>query len=83
MNEDILKKYKEYKQANSSKERYKLLANFASTNPSDVDGFLELLKGEKDLNNERNRFCLFQTQFLTDLTARSFFEKTKINYFTI
>ena len=65
MSEDYLEKYEEYKQAKengmSNKERYKLLANFARTNPSDVDSFLELLKGKKDLNKERNRFCLFQT----------------------
>ena len=49
MNEDLLEKYEEYKQAKesgiSNKEIYKLLANFAATNPSDVDSFLDLLKG--------------------------------------
>ena len=49
MNEDLLEKYEEYKQAKESgirnKEIYKLLANFAATNPSDVDSFLDLLKG--------------------------------------
>lgn len=80
MNEDILKKYEEYKQAKesgiSNKEKYKLLANFVDTNhPADVNDFLDLIKGKKDLNNERNRFCLFQTQFLTDLTAESLSEK--------
>ena len=69
MNDDLLQKYNEYKQATesgiSNKEKYKLLANFATTNPGDVNEFLDLLKGKKDLNKERNRFCLFQTQFLT------------------
>ena len=77
MNEDILRKYEEYKQTVNSKEKYKLLSNFAATNPGDVNEFLDLLEGKKDLNNERNRFCLFQTQFLTDLTAESLSEKTK------
>ena len=81
MNEDFLEKYEEYKQARESgasiKERSKILSNFAATNPSDVDSFLDLLKGKKSLNKERNRFCLFQTQFLTDLTAESLSEKTK------
>jgi len=58
MNEDILKKYEEYKQAKesgiSNKEKYKLLVNFVATNPSDVNGFLDLLKGKKSLNKERN-----------------------------
>lgn len=58
MNGDFLEKYEEYKQAKesgaSSKEIYKLLANFAATNPSDVDSFLDLLKGRKDLNQEKN-----------------------------
>ena len=58
MNEDLLKKYEEYKQAKesgiSNKERYKLLANFVATNPSDVNDFLDLLKGKKSLNKERN-----------------------------
>lgn len=58
MNEDLLKKYEEYKQAIesgvSNKEIYKLLANFVATNPSDVDDFLDLLKGKKSLNKERN-----------------------------
>ena len=58
MNEDFLKKYEEYKQAKesgiSNKEKYKLLVNFVATNPSDVNGFLDLLKGKKSLNKERN-----------------------------
>ena len=58
MNEDLLKKYEEYKQAKesgiSNKENYKLLVNFVATNPSDVNGFLDLLKGKKSLNKERN-----------------------------
>ena len=58
MNEDLLKKYEEYKQAKesgiSNKEKYKLLVNFVATNPSDVKGFLDLLKGKKSLNKERN-----------------------------
>ena len=48
MNEDLFKKYEEYKQAKesgiSNKERYKLLTNFATTNPADVNDFLDLLK---------------------------------------
>ena len=58
MNEDLFKKYEEYKQAKesriSNKEKYKLLVNFVATNPSDVNGFLDLLKGKKSLNKERN-----------------------------
>ena len=58
MNEDLFKKYEEYKQAKesgiSNKENYKLLVNFVATNPSDVNGFLDLLKGKKSLNKERN-----------------------------
>ena len=67
MNEDILKKYEEYKQAKesgiSNKERYKLLANFVATNPADVNDFLDLIKGKKDLNNERNRLFISNTIF--------------------
>lgn len=59
MNEDFLEKYEEYKQAResgvSNKEICKLLANFAATNPSDVDSFLDLLKGKKSLNKERKK----------------------------
>ena len=58
MDEDLFKKYEEYKQAKesgiSNKEKYKLLVNFVATNPSDVNGFLDLLKGKKSLNKERN-----------------------------
>ena len=58
MNEDLFKKYEEYKQAKeswiSNKEKYKLLVNYVATNPSDVNGFLDLLKGKKSLNKERN-----------------------------
>ena len=58
MNEDLFKKYEECKQAKesgiSNKEKYKLLVNFVATNPSDVNGFLDLLKGKKSLNKERN-----------------------------
>jgi len=48
MNDDILKKYEEYKQARengvSNKEIYKLLTNFVGTTPPNVNGFLDLLK---------------------------------------
>ncbi len=47
MNEDILRKYEEYKQTVNSKEKYKLLSNFAATNPGDVNEFLDLLEGKK------------------------------------
>lgn len=57
MNDDLLKKCGRYKQAKesriSNKERYKLLTNFAATNPPDVDDFIDLLKWKKDLNKER------------------------------
>ena len=58
MNDDVLQKYNEYKQAKesgiSNKEKYKLLSNFAATNPGDVNEFLDLLEGKKDLNQEKN-----------------------------
>ena len=49
MNKKTINIYEEYKKAKqngvSNKEIYKLLAN-----PADVNGFLRLLKGKKDLN---------------------------------
>ena len=57
MDNDLVKKYEEYKKAKesgvSNKERYKLLVNFIYTNPSDVDDFLSLLKGKKDQNQKK------------------------------
>jgi|TARA_B110000483_G_C18096325_1_gene504033 hypothetical protein len=52
MNNNVVKKYEEYKKAKesgvSNKERYKLLANVKFANPSDADEFLSLLKRKKD-----------------------------------
>ena len=51
MNEDLFKKYEEYKQARKwdyNKEKYKLLVNFMASNPSDVNGF-RLTKRKKVL----------------------------------
>ena len=51
MNDDLLEKYNEYKQATrsgiSNKEIYKLLANFAATNPSRCKRIFRLTKRRK------------------------------------
>ena len=80
MNEDILKKYEEYKRGISNKERYKLLANFVATNPSDVNGFLESLKGKKGTYSRRNRAI---KRWLDELCEKSLLTKKGDNQYQI
>lgn len=59
MNNGVVKEYDKYKQTKENgvgnKERYKLLIDFAQTNPADVNKFSSLRKGKKDLNQKRNK----------------------------
>ena len=71
MDNDLVKKYEEYKKAKeseiSNKERYKLLANSIYTNPADVDDFLSLLKGKKARNQKKK-----QILFVSNATFNRF-----------
>ena len=62
MNNNVVKKYEEYKKAKesgvSNKERYKLLANVKFANPSDADEFFKFTKKKKRLKS-RKEFNIF------------------------
>jgi hypothetical protein len=69
MNEDLLEKYEE--SWISNKEIYKLLANLAATNPSDVDSFLDLLKGKLSEKTKRWRERAVGFHLSTELSQLS------------